>query len=175
MDTLTPLIISGAPRSGTSLLYNLFDAHPEVSWLVDEGFLFEYLDDLGPAQAETFLAAVPDDIDALIDGIRDKQIMPPMHIAYRDNLETGTVNDVFVETPWDEARFRAALAEPRGPGIAGLWHYLAAACLKGEGAEIRRYACMKAPTPNRPVPRWPISTMPAPSSSCASRCIRSTA
>ena len=29
--THTPLIVSGAPRSGTSLLYNLFDGHPEVA------------------------------------------------------------------------------------------------------------------------------------------------
>jgi Sulfotransferase family len=140
-----PLIISGAPRSGTSLFYNLFDGHPDVSWLVDEGYLFKYLDDLGPEHAALFLKALPSNAEALVAGLRDKQILPPMHIPYVDNRTTGTVADVRVETPWDEQRFRAALAKPRKPGFDGLWRYLAAAYLAGEGAAVRRYVCMKSP------------------------------
>ncbi len=145
MSDLIPLIISGAPRSGTSLLYNLFDGHPDVSWLIDEGYLFDYLDDLGPLRAEIFLKAMPRDVDALIVGLRDKQIMPPLHVAYIDNPSTGTIVDVQIETPWDEQRFRAALSKPREAGFNGLWRYLAGAYLAGEGAPARRYACMKSP------------------------------
>ena len=76
-----PLIISGAPRSGKSLLYTLIEGHSEVSWLIDEGLLFEYLYQiraLGPAGAEILLASARRGLDDFILGIRDKQVMPPV-------------------------------------------------------------------------------------------------
>ena len=140
-----PLVVSGAPRSGTSLLYNLFDQHPDVSWLVEEGFLFEYLHDLGKDGASLFLDCVPKDVDALVAGLRDKQVIPPAHVPYIQSKERGSVSDVRIEAPWDESRFRAALTGPYTHSIPALWHALAGALVAGLGQTLRRYACIKAP------------------------------
>lgn len=140
-----PLIISGAPRSGTSLLYNLFDGHSQVAWLVDEGFLFEYLDDLGTDATDIFLDALPADIDPLVAGLRDKQVMPPAHLAYQQSKERGSVSEVEIEAPWDEDAFRAALAESGEASVAGLWRRLVTAWLAGMGEPSKSFACMKSP------------------------------
>lgn len=146
MNDLIPLIISGAPRSGTSLIYNLFDGHSSVNWLVDEGFLFEYLYDLGPHHSRALLDALPLDIEAMIGGIRNKRVMPPMHEDYRQSVDQGSVSETHIKSPWCEMRFRQALSTTSRPeNIAELWRYLANACLAGEGVPPRRYACMKAP------------------------------
>ncbi|MGE4221360.1 MAG: sulfotransferase [Alphaproteobacteria bacterium] len=143
-EPLTPLIISGAPRSGTSLLYNLFDGHPEVSWLGDEGFLFEYVRDLGDG-AELFLKALPEDVGALVDGLRDKQVMPPLDAPYVQSAERGSVSAVRIEWPWDESAFRRALSGPRPRTVDALWRWLAGACAAGLGQAPRRFGCMKSP------------------------------
>ncbi|MGQ0671774.1 MAG: sulfotransferase family protein [Hyphomicrobium sp.] len=140
-----PLVISGAPRSGTSLLYNLFDQHPDVAWLVDEGFLFEYLTDLGGEGVEILLDAVPADIDQIVAGIRDKQVMPPVHLPYEQSKARGSVSEVTIAADWDEEAFRAALAKPRGRSPAGLWHWLASALIAGMHRPAVRFACMKSP------------------------------
>jgi hypothetical protein len=140
-----PLIVSGAPRSGTTLLYNLFDGHSRVSWLVSEGFLFEYIDALGIENAGLFLDAIPRDVDALIAGLRDKQVIPPLHQQHRQTRERGSMSEFEITTPWSEEAFRDALKRPRPPGFAGLWSYLAEACLAGLGQTPKRYVCLKAP------------------------------
>lgn len=140
-----PLIISGAPRSGTSLLYNLFDGHNDVAWLVDEGFLFEYLYELGSGGEAVLLDSVPRNVDAVITGLRDKQVMPPVHLPYMQCTARGSVSDVKISAPWDEEAFRAALASRADPGISGLWRWLTLACLSGMGETPKRYACMKSP------------------------------
>ncbi len=143
-DRLAPLIISGAPRSGTSLLYNLFDGHPEVSWLGDEGFLFEYLSDLGDA-AGLFVDALPEDEEALIAGIRDKQLMPPLDKPYLQSSERGSVSDVRIEWDWDEAAYRKALSGQRPDTAGKLWRWLATAYVAGLGQVPRKFGCMKSP------------------------------
>ncbi|MEZ5670405.1 MAG: sulfotransferase [Alphaproteobacteria bacterium] len=141
----SPLVITGAPRSGTSLIYNLFDGHPEVNWLVDEGFLFEYLDDMGPAGADLFLDAIPVDLNALVAGLRDKQVMPPVERPYRQSRDRGSVSDVEIQADWDEECFIASLAQPARGGVCGLWLRLAHAYLAGMRQDPRRYCCLKAP------------------------------
>ena len=61
------LLIGGAPRSGTTLLYHLLKSHPAVA-LRNEKDLFERLDAAGPgAAAEDFLTALrPDQLDELV-------------------------------------------------------------------------------------------------------------
>lgn len=140
-----PLIISGAPRSGTSLLYNLFDGHSEVAWLVDEGYLFEYLHEFCPDAADVFVDFVPDDIQALVAGLRDKQVMPPVHRPYSQSLNRGTVSEVAIDAPWDEAAFEEALSRATDPGIAGLWRRMVSALLAGMAQPVRRFACLKSP------------------------------
>lgn len=140
-----PLIISGAPRSGTSLLYNLFDGHSRIGWLVDEGYLFEYLHDFLPDAGPLFVDAVPGDVRALVAGLRDKQVMPPVYRSYSQSVQRGTVSEVAIDAPWDEAAFERALAEPGEATVAGLWRRLAAALLAGMGQPLSPFACMKAP------------------------------
>ena len=143
-DRLAPLVISGAPRSGTSLLYNLFDGHPEVSWLGDEGFLFEYIADLRD-DAGILLEAIPADIEALVHGLRDKQVIPPLHRSYEQSVERGSVSEVVVSWEWDEGAFRKVLQGARPADIDALWRWLAEACVAGLGQQPRRFACMKSP------------------------------
>lgn len=140
-----PLVISGAPRSGTSLLYNLFDGHTDVSWLVDEGYMFEYIFDLGLDGSRLFLDSAPTDVDALIFGLRDKQVIPPLHEPYRQSESRGSVSRVFLQTKWSEKKFRAALGRPRTLDVEGLWRHLVIACLEGMGERTKRYACIKSP------------------------------
>jgi len=145
LNSAIPLVISGAPRSGTSLLYNLFDGHSQISWLVDEGFFFEYLHDLGPAGGQTLLDLVPHDIDALVHGLRDKQVFPPLDQPYVQSVGKGTVSEVRIEPVWDEAQFRAGLANIRRGSVAELWHDLVAAHMGAMDQPVRRFACLKAP------------------------------
>jgi hypothetical protein len=141
----TALVVSGAPRSGTSLIYNLFDQHPDISWLVEEGFLFEYLHDLGGDAGALWLDCIPTDIDAMIAGLRDKQVIPPAHVPYVQSKERGSVSEVRIDAPWNEGVFRTALQKPFERTIDGLWHHLAGALVAGLGKPLRRYACIKAP------------------------------
>lgn len=140
-----PLVISGAPRSGTSLLYNLFDQHPDISWLVEEGFLFEYLHDLGHDGLELLLDCMPRNVDALVAGLRDKQVIPPAHVPYVQSKERGSVSEVKIEAPWHESAFRLALSRPFERSAEQLWQHLVIALLSGLGQPMRRYACLKAP------------------------------
>jgi len=140
-----PLIISGAPRSGTTLLYNLFDGHSQIGWLVEEGFLFEFFDRLDIRNASVVLDAIPADTDALIAGLRSRQLMPPLNEPVVQSPERGSVTEITIDTPWSEEKFRAALASPRGGGVEGLWQRLAGAYLAAMGQEPRLFACMKAP------------------------------
>lgn len=140
-----PLIISGAPRSGTSLIYNLFDGHSQVNWLVDEGYLFEYLADMGPDGVDIFMDAIPSDLAAFVAGIRDKQVMPPVERSYRQSRERGSVSDVEIAANWDEDRFLASLAHFSTTDIASLWSQLVRSYLVGMHQVEKRYCCLKAP------------------------------
>ena len=71
-----PLVISGAPRSGTSLLYNLFDGHSDVSFLMIEGYLFEKLYDMGASNANLFVAAARCSLDEFITGFISGSNLP---------------------------------------------------------------------------------------------------
>lgn len=146
MINCVPFVISGAPRSGTSLLYNLFDGHSEVAWLVDEGYLFEYLYDLSPEGAQIFIDAMPADVKNLAAGLRDRQVIPPLHEPYRQSEERGSVSRIELPTNWDERAFLAALAESAPEaGIPGVWSRLVFSCLSGLKEAPKRYACLKAP------------------------------
>jgi len=73
MSCLRPLLLSGAPRSGTTLIYTLFDSHPEILWLVSEGYLFEYLHDIRPHNAPLFVRAARGSPERLVEGLRNSQ------------------------------------------------------------------------------------------------------
>lgn len=140
-----PLIISGAPRSGTSLLYNLFDGHSQIGWLLNEGFFFEFVYDMGAATADTWLDATRRPIDSFIAGLRDKQLIPPLHEDYRQSSEAGSMSEFSLQSDWSESRFREALDLQSVDTVDALWRVLATACLAGQGIPPKRFACLKAP------------------------------
>lgn len=146
-EAAIPFIISGAPRSGTSLFYNLFDGHTAISWLALEGFFFEWLYSLGES-SECLLSAFTSLPTAdFLTGLRDKELMPRLEVPYRQSVESGTVSRQELEIPWDESALVAVL-EQGLPGVcdsAAMWGLLVAAYMAALGQPVRRYACLKSP------------------------------
>ena len=147
MTRLAPLVLSGAPRSGTTLIYTLFDSHPDILWLISEGYVFEYLHDIGAKNADIFLRAARGSPERFVEGLRDREMMPSLHLPYRQ--DEGTMSKMEVAIPWSEERFWASL-RARGTiapdSMSGLWQILAQAYAAGLGEKKNaRYACLKSP------------------------------
>ncbi len=140
-----PLIISGAPRSGTSLLYNLFDGHQSINWLVTEGHLFEYLHDVGAQNHQVFRNLACQNIDTLIEGLRDRQALPPLHETVREYAARTMEIQIERDLPWDEAKFRNGMAAVEPSTMPAFWHGLIGAYLSALDWPDRRYACLKSP------------------------------
>jgi hypothetical protein len=144
----TTLIVSGPPRSGTTLLYNLFDGHPDISWMMTEGYFFEYLYDCGPGNADIYCALTERDVDDLVAGIRDRDVLPNVTDGYRQ-INPGTLEvNTHYPVRWNEQAFTAALAAPRSPSlnaVEALWARLSGAYFAGLGEEPRKYTCIKSP------------------------------
>lgn len=138
-----PLVLSGPPRSGTTLLYSLFDGHPDIFWMISEGYFFEYLYDFGAPGAEMMCDGADRPLDDLVDGIREKELLPDVRDGYRQ--EAGTASKFHVDVPWSEDRFKAALANTDRSSIDALWRSLVTAYAAGVGGGTRRYACLKSP------------------------------
>lgn len=147
MTRLAPLLVSGAPRSGTTLIYTLFDSHPEIAWLISEGYFFEYLYDLGPGNTALFLHAARGSPEHLVEGLRDREMMPSLHLPYRQ--DQGTTSKMVVEIPWSEECFWASLRANGSiapESMRELWNILAQAYVAGLGTSPEaRYACLKSP------------------------------
>ncbi len=143
----TPLIISGAPRSGTSLLYNLFDGHSDVSFLLIEGYLFEKIFDIGVDNTDMFVAAARRSVSKFIAGVRDHHLMPPLEQPYVQSLNLGSVSNHHLEIAWNEDRFRESIAArlPELESVVDLWRLLVDAYMAGIDAPVCRYACLKSP------------------------------
>lgn len=147
MTKLAPLVLSGSPRSGTTLIYTLFDSHPDLLWLVSEGYFFEYLHDIGSVNAALFLNAARGSVEHLVEGLRDREMMPSLHLPYRQ--DEGTTSKFEIEIPWSEERFWARLSvngaiAPKS--VCDLWTLLAQAYAAGLGTNAEaRYAVLKSP------------------------------
>lgn len=146
-SSAVPLVISGAPRSGTSLLYNLFDGHTDISFLMIEGYLFEKIFDIGVSNANLFVAAARCSLDQFISGLRKHHLMPPLHVPYEQNTDYGTVSNHHLKFEWDEDRFRESLNSnlSRLKTVHDLWRILVIAYMSGLNAPICRYGCLKSP------------------------------
>ncbi len=146
-DKCIPLIISGPPRSGKSLLYSLVEGHRDISWLMDEGLFFEYLynaQKLTPSGQEIMVGSAKRNADEFLFGIRDKQIVPPVEKGFHEP-GVGSVSEIKIPAPWSENAFLDVLKAGRFESISGLWQVLARACIAGLEQEPRRYCCMMAP------------------------------
>jgi len=131
------LIISGPPRSGTTLFYNLFDAHPQVNSLLTEGFFFEHIYDLGRENIGIYLDAFKMPLDDILAGMRDRDIMPPTH--------KPLVEDRNLNIPWNEKVYRKEIDTIVPISIERLWSGLVGAHLSALGLQDKKYICMKAP------------------------------
>jgi hypothetical protein len=133
---MIPLVLAGPPRSGTTMLSALIDGHSEINWLPDEGFFFEHLHVLGAENFERFLGAAALGVDALIEGLRDRSLMPPTHRPLSDFPA--------LRYEWSEPRFRQALTGPAPATVQALWAVLRDAYLAALGQTPRRYVSIKA-------------------------------
>ena len=130
------VMLGGPPRSGTTLFAALMDGHPAINWLPDEGYFFEHLHVLGPENFERFVRAGTMDLDGLVEGIRDRSLMPPTHLP--------PIDFPALRCAWSEERFRAVLAA-RAPATAlDFWRLLRDAYLAALGYAPQRYLTMKA-------------------------------
>src|SRR5262245_11122534 len=100
-QALLPLIMSGPPRSGTTMFSALLDGHPDINWFLDEGFFFEHLHNHGSHFVADFVRASGLGVDKLIEGIRDRSLMPPTHVPPSDYPS--------LKYPWSEDTFRGTL------------------------------------------------------------------
>ncbi|WNK01370.1 sulfotransferase [Thalassospiraceae bacterium LMO-JJ14] len=99
-----PLFLSGARRSGTHLIYRLFDRHPDFFNPGLEVWFFEFLESLGPAEArhfERFLAEAP--TAAVVDAMFERQLLPVLRNEHLFN--DSMVNRETVDVAWDEPAF----------------------------------------------------------------------
>jgi hypothetical protein len=132
---MIPLILGGPPRSGTTLFSALIEGHSDINWFIDEGFLFEHVHDRTPAQVESFVRAASFSTESLIEGLRDRSIMPLTH---------QTTDFPSLKIEWSEERFRAALAGQKPASVRELWEILRDAYIAGFGYAPRRYVSIKA-------------------------------
>lgn len=133
-----PLIISGPPRSGTTLISSLIDQHPQINWLPDEGYYFEHLDDLDNNEKDLFLDGAKINIEIFIEGIRDRSLFPLTHKPFTDFPE--------LIYKWDEDLFRNKIKLiSKCKSIQQLWEITSQAYILALGqTNIGKYTCMKA-------------------------------
>ena len=140
-----PLLISGPPRSGTTLVYSLFDGHPDIFSLVTEGYLFEYLHDLPDSGVAAFIDAGRLPAAEFVAGLRAKDVMPPLHRPVRLGTTNPAIAKETATLDWSEDRFLAALDVGRAASVGELWYGLARAYAAALGRPPARYCSMKAP------------------------------
>ena len=134
-QSMSPLILGGPPRSGTTLFSSLLDGHSEINWFIDEGFFFEHLHNLSPDDADRFVRAAFFDTESLIEGLRDRSIMPPTH---------QTTDFPSLNITWSDENFRRQLTQQKPVTVRDLWNLLRDAYMAGFGYTPRRYLSMKA-------------------------------
>ena len=114
----------------------LLDGHPEINWFLDEGFFFEHLHNHGNQFIQTFVDASGLGVDNLVEGIRDRSLMPPTHKPPSDFPS--------LKYDWSEDAFRRVLQAKHPNTARDLWENLRDAYMAGFGYQPRRYVTMKA-------------------------------
>lgn len=123
----SPIVVSGPPRSGTTLFMAYLDGHSDGFWLPDEGFFFEHLELMGADRQDLLIEAATADLEACIEGLRDRSIMPMLHRPIVDfpSLDLG----------WSDQRFRSALKLDDVSDLRTLWTRLVDAYRAGLNAQ----------------------------------------
>ncbi|MCP3898946.1 MAG: sulfotransferase [Desulfobacteraceae bacterium] len=103
---LRPVVITGAKRSGTTLLQTLLDTTPGIFNLLDESYLLEYVHDLGEENLETFLQLFKQlSTEQLFEAVKKRDLF---HFFEQGYTFKGTVNKQHIEVKYD---FKAMFQE----------------------------------------------------------------
>lgn len=101
---LSPLLLTGARRSGTHLIYRLFDRHPDFFNPGIDVWFFEFLESLGPAETrhfQRFLAEAPGVV--IVDAMFERQLLPVLRNEHMFN--ESMINRDTVDVALDESVF----------------------------------------------------------------------
>lgn len=118
------VIISGARRSGTHLLYRLLDGHDAIFNGVVEVYFLEYLEKLSPGSVEWFVDhffAAP--LGGLLDDFHERELLPVLcddDFMAGNGLPAGWKLDF----DFDETRFSELLGARRADAdrsVEGIW------------------------------------------------------
>jgi Sulfotransferase family len=103
---LRPVVITGAKRSGTTLIQTLLDTTPGVFNLLDESYLLEYVYDLGDENLGTFLKLFKElSNEELFDAVKKRDLF---HFFEQGYTLKGTVNKQHIDVQYD---FKAMYSE----------------------------------------------------------------
>lgn len=147
---IRPVIVTGAPRSGTTLLYRLLDGVPGIFNFLDEGYFFEVLHDLGPAGRAAFLRLHQEaPVAELVRAAAERMLFTFFDDGYAQT--SGTVNVQRVDVDFDAGVLAKTLDEARAAGgattVERLWHAWLLAFMRAMGADpaSTRFAVLKSP------------------------------
>ena len=130
------LVISGPPRSGTTMFSAYVDGHSQINWLPDEGFIFEHFWNTGEKNIQTFIQAAKINKHNLINGIKDRFIMPPVHEPLSDFPS--------LKFNWSEKVFEDNLDLENIHSCEDLWSNLKNSYLEALGMKKKEVVCIKA-------------------------------
>lgn len=139
------IVVSGPPRTGTTLFSALLDGHPDINWLPDEGYFMEHLWTLkdGPGH-DGIVSFFRGNIETFIEGIRERLVMP--------RYDGPLIDFPDLQIPWREDIFRDVIAKAQGARtVRDVWAGLRDAYIAGLEKKPRRYVCLKAADVGRSV------------------------
>ncbi len=136
IDLQKNLIISGPPRSGTTMFSAYVDGHSKINWFPDEAFIFEHFWNIGEKNIHTFIEAAKISKLDLINGIKDRFIMPPVHEPLSDFPD--------LKFDWSEEIFLNKLDLENIHDCEDLWNNLKDSYLSALGMRKKEVVCTKA-------------------------------
>ncbi|MCM8790610.1 MAG: sulfotransferase [Candidatus Omnitrophica bacterium] len=146
--SLAPVVISGAKRSGTTLLQYLFDSVPKVHTLLEESYFLEYLYDIEGWGLEHFLKLqkyAP--LDELVTGSIKRSLF---HVFEDGYAPKGTINMQHIDIRYDMERLSKSLEEDRillDGTVKSVWDMWVRAMIRARGYDEAAFdfAVVKSP------------------------------
>lgn len=147
---IMPVFISGAKRSGTTLLQRLFDAIPGTFNFMDEAYILEYLYDIGEENIPSFIDIQKTaDIDRLVDASRARQLFPFFEKGYTQG--GGVVNKQHFDVKFDldrlKEKFKAGRQDIDG-GLESVWDLWVGSFLSGMGYDGKKVKMVFSKSPD---------------------------
>ena len=147
--TDTTAIITGAPRSGSSLTYRLLDDTPRIFNALTQVYFLEYLQPMASSAVEWFVGYFFDaPIDDLLEAIHERELLP----LYREKTiskKSGVVVETRFEFEFDEKEFKTNLDIARKRferTVQGVWRCWFSTLRRSVGAaDTSRMVLIKSP------------------------------